>query len=418
MSDINHIINKSSYIIDHINRNDLQNLFINDDHQCSLFSLDEYLMIYLIFEKVGTSYRNFFMIANYFHELGKLNKTYPGKTSLHSFKNKLAKNNILQDIHSNYVNDCKLDNVEQISTDTSFIPNDNCNEGVGRSAYFKNRNGIKLNNICDQNGFCLALTIDPGNMNDALLGHNIINDNKEMFIGKTLLADSGYDSLKIKNLCDALNCKYIIPTNNRNKNNSELRKIKLEVRKEITEKRKDLMKNEKNERKKHKKYIKRQREKLRKISDRNEIEYINKLIKDNNNTFNEKIDKIQNDRKKLNKDLKNKLAIKIQEFKDKNKKGCLCEYDKIMCPLCETLGICDICSFCKGCNKNMKYYKNMLKTEIILYKRRIKVENNFSHLKCGRIAKVMDRKINMYKNSVYCRLLDLIMNDMNRSKQK
>jgi hypothetical protein len=264
MSDINYIINKSSYIIDHINKNDLHDLFINSNHQCSLFSLYDYSMIYVIFEKAGTSYRNFFMIAKYFHDLGKSNKMYPGKTSLHSFKNNLAKCNILQDIHSQYVIDVKSNNIEQISTDTSFIPNSNCNEGIGRSAYFKNRNGIKLNNICDQTGFCLSLTIDPGNINDALLGHNIINDNKEMFIDKTLLADSGYDSVKIKNLCDTLNCKYIIPTNNRNKNNSELRKIKSEVRKEITTKRKDLMENQKNERKKHKKYIKRQKEKLRK----------------------------------------------------------------------------------------------------------------------------------------------------------
>ena len=66
----------------------------------------------------------------------------------------------------------------------------------------------------------------------------------------------------------------------------------------------------------------------------------------------------------------------------------------------------------------MKYYKNMIKAEVILYKRRIKVENNFIHLKYGRVAIIMDRKINMYENSVDCRLLDLIMNDMNRSKQK
>jgi len=286
MSDINHIINKSSYIIDHINRNDLQGLFINNDHQCSLFSLDEYLMVYLIFEKAGISYRIFFMIANYFHELGKLDKTYPGKTSLHSFKNKLTKYNILQDIHSDYVNDYKLDNIEQISTDTSFIPNDNCNEGVGRSAYFKNRNGIKLNNICDQKGFSLALSIDSGNINDALLGYNIINDNKEMFVDKTLLADSGYDSINIKNLCKALNCKYIIPTNNRNKNNSEIRKIKSEERKVITTKRNKLMKEQKKERKKHKNYIKHQRAKLRKKLEKNEIEYLNKLIEDNTNNFN------------------------------------------------------------------------------------------------------------------------------------
>ena len=58
----------------------------------------------------------------------------------------------------------------------------------------------------------------------------------------------------------------------------------------------------------------------------------------------------------------------------------------------------------------------MTNTEILLYKRRIKVENNFSHLKYGRVARIMDRKINMYENSVYCRLLDLIMNDINRSK--
>ena len=174
------------------------------------------------------------------------------------------------------------------------------------------------------------------------------------------------------------------------------------------------MKEQKKERKKHKNYIKHQRAKLRKKLEKNEIEYLNKLIEDNTNNFNMKINRIHEERSNLNRELKNKITIKIKEFKEKNKKGCVCEYDKIMYPLCDTLSICNICYNCKECNRDMKYHKDMTKDEIILYKRRIKVENNFSHLKYGRVVRIMDRKINMYENSVYCRLLDLIINDMNR----
>lgn len=414
MNKIEHIYSKTICTEDYINEHDLGHLFTDINHKCSRYNISDYLKIYFIFENSGTSYRNFYMIAQYFYSLGVKGNDYPKMTSLNKFKQIMSSNNILNQIHTDYVNDEKVNNNKNLSIDTSFIPNSNCQEGVGRSAYFKNRNGIKLNNVCDHNGFCLKITIDPGNNNDSLLGKNIISDNSHLFINNTLLADSGYDSNEIRSLCNTLNCKYIIPKNKRNKDNCVISKIKREEKNKINTERCELMKKQKKERIKHKKYIKRQKDKIKKARYVEDINYLNKLINANKEKINNCIDQIKTKRKSLNTELKNKITIRIRQFKELNKKGCKCEYDYIKCPLCNTLGICDVCYFCKKCNKDMKYYKDMSKEEIKLYRNRIKVENNFSHLKYGRVTKVNDKKLMMYENSVYCRLLDLIIFDMNK----
>jgi hypothetical protein len=51
-----------------------------------------------------------------------------------------------------------------------------------------------------------------------------------------MLADAGYDSEKIENKLDSLNCDYIIPKNKRNKNSVEMKEEKKQIRKDGTKK--------------------------------------------------------------------------------------------------------------------------------------------------------------------------------------
>ncbi len=61
-------------------------------------------------------------------------------------------------------------------------------------------------------GFPLIINIESGNKNDAKIAANwldfLSDDSKSIFNDKQLLADSGYDSNKLKTKLDDLNCTY------------------------------------------------------------------------------------------------------------------------------------------------------------------------------------------------------------------
>ena len=53
---------------------------------------------------------------------------------------------------------------------------------------------------------------------------------------KLLLADSGYDSKNFKSILDDKNCEYIIPINKRNKDSTEIKKLKNQMREHSNDK--------------------------------------------------------------------------------------------------------------------------------------------------------------------------------------
>ena len=88
---------------------------------------------------------------------------------------------------------------------------------VGRNALYKNKKLTKLSSITDVNGIPLSLIMDSGNKHDSILVDKnlenlLITTNKP----KYMLADSAYDTNKIRNKLNNLNYIPIIPQNIRN----------------------------------------------------------------------------------------------------------------------------------------------------------------------------------------------------------
>ncbi len=88
-------------------------------------------------------------------------------------------------------------------------------------------------------GFPLIINIESGNKNDAKIATNWLDslsgDPKSIFNDKQLLADSGYDSNKLKTKLDDLNCTYIIPKNSRNQSSKEYLSNKEKIIKDASE---------------------------------------------------------------------------------------------------------------------------------------------------------------------------------------
>ena len=300
--------------------------------------------------------------------------------------------------------------------DSSFVQNENCQELVGRSAYFKNRNGVKITNMTDQEGYSLYVSIDGGNKHDSVIGIDLINSITNVDLrGIYLLTDSGYDQTNFKETCNKINTKCLTTKNSRKADNAEIKLIKKEENEKKAIERKSLTNEQKKERNKHKRYMIRQKAKIKRAKDKEEIEYLDDLIARNKTAMNNNIEKIRNTREGLNKKYKAKIMLRIKELKERNRKECKCDYICNKCEICKTDTICSVCKVCKNCKKNMKYYLGMTESEIKLYKKRIKVENTFSHLKHGRVAKIMDRKAKVYLDSIYCRIIDLDMFDKKRN---
>ena len=129
----------------------------------------------------------------------------------------------------------KTHDVKYLSIDSSILNNKNCIELGKNLPINKNRKGVKLDVIVDDNGSPLVSSIVESTTHDSNIGledinklvnHPIIKKSLESTNGHPyLLADSGYDSNKIKDKLAKAKIKHIIRPNNRGRKYKRKRKI-------------------------------------------------------------------------------------------------------------------------------------------------------------------------------------------------
>lgn len=123
-----------------------------------------------------------------------------------------------------------LKETKVLSLDSTFIPNKNGTEKIGRNVFYKNKKGIKLTSIVDSKGIPLKIKINKGNNHDAKIAPKILNKMERNKCGnKYILADKGYDSQKIREIIRRKNYKPIISPRKTNKKAKRLTKSEKEL---------------------------------------------------------------------------------------------------------------------------------------------------------------------------------------------
>jgi hypothetical protein len=351
-----HINTKVNMAIIYINYHNLQNKMLQISNSNCRYTLKIYLFAHYFKEYFRLSYEKLEEMKEIFEENIKI----PSKTALNIFKLKMAKYEISKKMHKEYITKENLI-TEILLIDSSFIPNKCCNKKsnlIGINSFYKNKFGCKVTFITNEKGFPLYESFESGNKNDAKIADTLINSmNNNELNGKLLLADSGYDSKKLKINLDHKICKYIIPINKRNKDSIEVKNEK------------DNLKKCENEKILHLK------------------EQIKSIKKDKNNK-----QKIEEIKKEL---LKNKeeLKLKMKNVKNKIKKD-LIKYNKIN-------NIKD---------KKKKIFNTGLSNEDKkIYKIRTRIEHTFSILKNSNSSIIMDKKEITFMETIYSRIIDMII---------
>lgn len=153
----------------------------------------------------------------------------PGKT-LNKHMLYLSRNNVFAEVYKlllkKYFKKNKCGKLKYQSIDTSYIYNKYGDKNLGRNKFYKNKNGRKLSAIVDINGVPISLSLNPGNESDSTFVDNnlkslMIDPNTETHKSNNkykqyFLADSGYDSNKIRETITAKGYKYLCPQNKRN----------------------------------------------------------------------------------------------------------------------------------------------------------------------------------------------------------
>lgn len=107
-------------------------------------------------------------------------------------------------------------------TDTSFINSRNGGESVKHNKFFGRKKCCKLSLITDKYGIPFNISLYNGNIHDSTIlldqlnSENIINIQKNNKNENYFFADSGYDSIQIREKLKKLKLIPIIPTNKRN----------------------------------------------------------------------------------------------------------------------------------------------------------------------------------------------------------
>jgi len=104
-------------------------------------------------------------------------------------------------------------------TDTSTFYNKYNIDNVERNKYFKNKKVMKLSFITNKKGIPLNIDLFKGNLNDMNIFNKQLDNLKIGLIDKKstiFMADSGYDSIKLRSKLNNIFYKSIIPFNKRN----------------------------------------------------------------------------------------------------------------------------------------------------------------------------------------------------------
>ena len=135
---------------------------------------------------------------------------------------KLNKFNIFESTYKNllikYLSKSK-NKIKQIYTDTSTFYNKYNIDKVERNKYFKNKKVMKLSLITNEKGIPLNIDLFKGNLNDINIFNKQLDKlNIKLFDKKStiFMADTGYDSIKLRNRLNDIFYKSIIPFNKRN----------------------------------------------------------------------------------------------------------------------------------------------------------------------------------------------------------
>lgn len=135
---------------------------------------------------------------------------------------KLNKFNIFESMYKNllikYLSKSK-NKIKQIYTDTSTFYNKYNIDKVERNKYFKNKKVMKLSLITNEKGIPLNIDLFKGNLNDINIFNKQLDKlNIKLFDKKStiFMADTGYDSIKLRNRLNDIFYKSIIPFNKRN----------------------------------------------------------------------------------------------------------------------------------------------------------------------------------------------------------
>jgi hypothetical protein len=153
----------------------------------------------------------------------------PGKT-LNKHMIFFSKNNIFVNVYKillkKYFKKNKCGKLKYQSIDSSYIYNKYSDKNIGRNKFYKSKNGKKISAIVDSNGIALSLIINSGNNSDSTFVDDnfkslMIDPNTQKYTSNNrykqyFLADSGYDSNKIRKLITEKGYKYICPQNKRN----------------------------------------------------------------------------------------------------------------------------------------------------------------------------------------------------------
>jgi len=138
---------------------------------------------------------------------------------------------LLQKYFTKHKNTLKI-----ISIDTSFIYNKNGVDNLARNSYAKNKNCNKLFSIVDSNKKPIYFSLHKGSIHDSKImtinydkiSNNLTDKNKYA------LADSAFDSNKIRNFFNEKNIIPLIPKNMRNtKKNFKMKDLTWEEKLEI-----------------------------------------------------------------------------------------------------------------------------------------------------------------------------------------
>lgn len=394
---------KCAYYFDYINNNGLTDKLIEPSKK-STYSIESYLSIYFYFQMSGLSYNRFYELMKYATSIGP--NGYPKKTALHEFKSKLSKLKIHENIHSSHIDniitdDCLMDSVT--------VPN-KCNSKLVGDYNYKGKKGVKITHITNDVGYPICASVDAGSDNDAKAGLKIIENNLAILEANnvTLLSDKGYDSNNIREFVYANGFSVIIPKNIRRTDNAKIRDIKNAEREKITIKRKQLMINQKElNKQKQLKVAERKRINRHKSNNIKKITLakLDKIIRE----VTKQVDDTKTERKKLPTQLKANIKDKINELviKDKQQK-CAESKGFRLCAFCDHNKVCNECEICKKCKKNLSYYNGLSNSEIIRYKKRIRVEHFISHYKNGRTTNIKDRRRNMLNDTIYNRYTDFL----------
>lgn len=318
----NNTKNKVSLICKYIKDHQLTNKLIELHNNKTLYTIENYVYAYCFFESLGICYKKYDILRKSLNNRHK----YPSGSSLNRFKLKLVKYKVYENIYNNYKISNNLD-TPIVSIDSTFIANKSANNKsnfIGSNPFYKSKNGCKVTTLVNENGKPLNILITSANKNDAFIGAQLIESVKKTLKNKTLLGDSGYDSLNIKQILNDNKCKYIIPVNKKTTYPDKIKEKKENVKNNIKEENKKVW---------------------------NAINHIKKTTNDKNEIRKIKCNIKILDKKK--KDTINKINADYRKSLIVNKK------------LCKKLGI------------KIKYALNISESDKPTYKKRIKVEHFF-----------------------------------------